>query len=236
MGTSMDGERKQSETYDTITGHILRYGCYREMAWRTRMILYTTKEPRIIVSYVDHVLRVNVGLLPLGWVIQLVVWAGISLMFMLLCFYLWVRLLVACIFDGQACDAGLLAYFVVELFFLAGTILMFWCVKEMVECIFPYSAEVFIDTRTMHCGNRLWRRKCRFTGEERLLVEPLYSRGGWGFALRIASNGKKYKLLPSAYVGSSYYKTRARARKLAAQIQECLPFIKIEESKYWKYH
>lgn len=199
------------------------------------MILYFAREPRVIVCYVDHILRVNVGRLPWGWVIQLVVWAGISLMFMLICFYLWVRLMGACIFDGQACDAGLLVYFVVELFFLAGTILMFWCVKTIVEFILPYSAEVVIDTRTIYCGNGLWRRRCRFTGEERLLVEPVYSRGGWGFSLRIVSNGKKYKLLPSVFVGS-YYKTRARARKLAAQIQECLPFIKIEESKYWKYH
>lgn len=200
------------------------------------MKLYAAKEPKTSVDCDNGVLRVKVGSPPLSIVIQMGIWGIILLVYLLFCLFMWVRLTWYYLLTKEPWDIGLVAFFGVELFLLAGALLMFWCVKRVLDDILPFSAEVCIDKRRMVCGHRLWHRRCQFIGEVQLLVEPVYSRGGWwGFALRIVSNGKKYKLLPCAS-GSSYYKARAKARKLAAQIQACMPFIKIEESKYWKYH
>lgn len=65
-----------------------------------------------------------------------------------------------------------------------------------------------------------------------MLVEPSYSKGDWGFSLKIISKGRKCLFLPGVFVGA-YDKAISRARDLAKMIQKCAPFVRIEESKYW---
>lgn len=51
--------------------------------------------------------------------------------------------------------------------------------------------------------------------------------------MKIISKGRKCLFLPGVFVGA-YGKAISRARDLAKMIQKCAPFVRIEESKYWK--
>ena len=195
------------------------------------MKLHIAKKPEIVASCCNRVFRVFVGPLPFCEVIQLVPWVAISLIFMAVFLFLLSRLIF-----GYICgQCSVMMFLCLGVFFIAGTGVCFWSVKTLMMEILPYSAELNIDDRIMIYGNKLWRRRCQLSGELVLLVEPSYLKGAWGFQMRIVSNGRKCLLLPGVIVGS-YADAISKSRKLSAKIQECMPFVRIEESRYWRWH
>ncbi len=227
----------QGDTFDARLPHSLddcvsTNGSCCETIWETAMKLYQDKRPKMDVSFEDRVLKAHIGPLPLSYVIQISIWLFFTLMITLLFGYLFSVLLFAITsWWTNALHWG------VAMFLLAGIVLGSWCVRQSLALLLPYSFEFSIDTRMACYGTMLRRCKRQLSDDLILLVEPSYQRGDWGFTLRLSSGGRKYLLLPDAIVGSSYSRAISKARKLAARIQECVPYIvKIEESKYWRYH
>ena len=199
------------------------------------MKLYAdSTKPEVSVWCADRVLKVNVGLYPLGIVVELAVWLCCSVMFMGVFLFLALRLLWGCM-SGMDHECSWGAYLFMGMFLISGAVLSGWCANYLMMEILPFSASIDIDAKTMCYGNMLWRRKCQLEDEALLLVEPCYTRGDWGFSMKIISKGRECRLLPSAFVGS-YYKAISQARNLAKMIQNCAPFVKVEESKYWRWH
>ncbi len=196
------------------------------------MKLYEGKKPQMGISFDDRILKAYVGPFPLGYSITFSVFLFFMLLFTLLFGYFFsVLLLTITSWWTNALHWG------VALFLLAGIILGFWCVKQLPDNLLPYSVEFSIDTKMICYGTMLRRWRRQLSGDLTLLVEPSYQRGDWGFTLRLSSDGRKFLLLPDAHVGSSYSRALSKARQLAAMIQECVPYVvKIEESKYWRYH
>jgi hypothetical protein len=197
------------------------------------MKLYVdSNKPKVSVWRTGCIIKVKVGWYPIGIVAQLVVFACVSLMFMVVFLLLALKLFLG-YESGVAYESGWVLYLLLELFFISGAVLASWCFNTLMMSILPFSAEIDIDSKTMCYGNILWRRKCQLGDEVLLLVEPSYSRGDWGFSMKIISKGRKCLFLPGVFVGA-YGKAISRARDLAKMIQKCAPFVRIEESKYWK--
>ena len=201
----------------------------------TETILYRDRDLKIKVVCVDGVLKVSYGPLPIGITVMLSFWIAAGFLLWIVFVFVFLRVNWQVLL-GQSCGGDWILFLVVELFLFCGVVGMGWWLWVVLAEVLVFSAEVHIDNRWMCCGNRLWHRKCYFSDKVKLLVEPCYSKGDWGFALRIASRGWKYKLLPGVFVGSSYHKARSEARKLAAKVQECVSYLTIEESRGWEWH
>lgn len=201
------------------------------------MKLYAdSTKPEVSVWCAGRVLKVNVGLYPLGIVVELAVWLCCSVMFMGVFLFLALRLLWGLGYgSGVDYECGWMGLLLLGIFLISGTVLLGWFANNLMMQILPFSAEIDIDAKTMCYGNMLWRRKCQLEDEALLLVEPCYTRGDWGFSMKIISKGRECRLLPSAFVGS-YYKAISQARNLATRIQNCMPFVSVKESRYWHVH
>ena len=198
------------------------------------MKLYVDESPTTCVWRIENKLKVKVGMHPLGVVFQLALLFCASLMFMILFLLLSLRLLWGYM-SGMGQDAGWAGWLFIIAFLLAGTTFSAFCALYLMNIILPFSAEVDIASKTMCFGNRLWRLTRQFSDDVLLIVEPCYTRGDWGFKMQMSSQGKKSLLLPCMYVGS-YSNAISKARCLAKKIHECAPFVRIEESKYWRIH
>lgn len=199
------------------------------------MKLYVdSTKPEVGVWCVGRVIKVNVGLYPLGIVAELAMWLCCSVMLMGVFLFLDLRLLWGCM-SGIDYEGSWVGGVLLGMFLIFGTVLSGWSANYLMMEILPFSASIDIDAKTMYYGNMFCRRKCQLGDEVLLLVEPCYAKGDWGFKMKIISRGRKCLLLPGIFVGS-YYKTRSQARNLAKMIQSCAPFVTIEESKYWRWH
>ena len=207
----------------------------RNMARSEAMTLYSDSSPNIKVSCDGKVLKAAVGLMPLAVVLQLSVFLVLMFALLIVFTFLWLRFSCGCFFYGLDADKGWLIFLFMEVFFLYGITLSSWCVLYLLNGILPYSAEIHIAAKTMIYRNKLWWRECQLTDDVSLLVEPNYTKGDWGFTLKIVSGGRKHLLLSGVFIGS-YSKTISTARKLAKEIQKCVEYLRIEESKYWRYH
>lgn len=190
--------------------------------------------PDITVSCDGKILMTAVGREPLGVVMQLSVFlALLSILFTVLVF-LSLRLLGGYV-CGLDANNGWLIFLIVEVFILGGIALVSWCIIHLVNAILPYSAKIDIENRMIYYGNKIWHSSHQMSGRVVLLVEPCYTKGDWGFSFRILSDRKKCLLLPSVFIGR-YSNAISEARKLSEKVQKCVPFLDIQESKYWKYH
>lgn len=197
------------------------------------MTLYSDSSPDIKVCCDGNVLKANVGRLPIGTIIQIVGWLCFALFFTLVFGSLLVYFSLAYLNGAEKC--GWCEFLLIDAFFVIGTVGAAWMVKYLADTVLPYTAEIFIDAKLMVYGNKLWRRKCNLADEVSLLIEPNYTKGDWGFALKIVSGGRKHLLLSGVFVGS-YSKTISTARKLAKEIQKRVEYLRIEESRYWRCH
>lgn len=201
------------------------------------MKLYAdNSKPEVGVWCADRVIKVKVGLYPIGIHVQLVALFCISLMFMAVFLLLDLKLLWGLGYgSGVDYEGDWMGLLLLGIFLISGPVILGWCANYLMMQILPFSAEIDIDAKTMCYGNRLWRRKCYFGDEALLVVEPCYNRGDWGFSMKIIAKGRRCLLLPGVFVGS-YDKAISRARNLATRIQNCMPYVSVKESKYWHVH
>lgn len=195
--------------------------------------LYNSKELNINVCCVDRILKFNTGILPIGWLILIVFWFSFAFLFLLIFGYFF--LLLNWKYLSGAANCGFGVFLFVDIFLLVGTVGSGWMAYYLANLVLPYSAEIYIDKKQLLCGNKMWRRKLQFIDKVVLVIEPVYTRGDWGFSLKIVSGSKKYTLLPGVFVGT-YSKALSKARKLARDIQDYVQYMRVEESKWWKYH
>lgn len=198
------------------------------------MKLYTGDKTKSGVWCDDRTIQVKVGLKPLGMLVQLSSVFCISIMFAVIFLFLALRLTFGYM-SGLDHGSGWLAYLLLEIFFICGMVLSGWCALYLVMVILPFSSEINIAAKTMSYGNILLRRQCQLRDEVLLLVEPCYTRGDWGFSLKIISEGRKFLLLPGVFVGP-YSNAISQARNIATHIKNCASFVRVMESKYWRVH
>lgn len=184
------------------------------------------EKPVIEIAFADGTVRVFRGVPPVWLIVHLLLFGVVGAVATAVFLYAFVAVAVSC-FHAFQWKLPALAFVM-----LAIGVFGLFVLSRMVRIAFPYRAELDVRNGVLTIRNGLRRSRYAIGAGSAFVVEPVTTRGDWGYAVCIRSDGKSRDFVPPVFVGPRRRSLR-QGMETASLIQGRVPTLAVEQSKRW---